>query len=183
MPYLIDGYNLLYAMGALHARVGPDGLQKARLRLLGLLHGCYGDEAGTVTVVFDAAGAPPGAPEEHEYHGLHVRYAVHQQQADDLIEFLIQHDSAPRQLVVVSDDRRLQNAARRRHCTVLGCLDYLEDVQQRRERRRRKPREAEKKPALSSEEMRHWLAEFRDLADDPQLKELFEPFDDGEGAP
>ena len=33
--YLIDGYNLLHAMGVLQGRVGPLGLEKARLRLLG----------------------------------------------------------------------------------------------------------------------------------------------------
>ena len=35
MHYLIDGYNLLYAMGVIHGRLGPAGLEKARLRLLG----------------------------------------------------------------------------------------------------------------------------------------------------
>ena len=55
MLYLIDGYNLLHAMGVLRGRVGPTGLEKARRRLLGLLHGSYGDESCRVTVVFDAA--------------------------------------------------------------------------------------------------------------------------------
>ena len=50
--YLIDGYNLLHAMGILHGRTGPTGLEKARLGLLGLLKGAYGDEASAVTVVF-----------------------------------------------------------------------------------------------------------------------------------
>ena len=51
MPYLIDGYNLLHAMGVLRGKVGPQGLEKARLRLLGLLRGVYGKDAGAVTVV------------------------------------------------------------------------------------------------------------------------------------
>src|SRR5205809_7364029 len=121
MRYLIDGYNLLYAMGVLRNRAGPTGLQKARRGLLGLLRGAYGEEAAEVTVVFDAAGAPPGAAEEEHYQGIHVRYAIHQDQADDLIEALIRHHSAPRQLTVVSDDHRIQQAARRRQCTVQGC--------------------------------------------------------------
>ena len=57
MHYLIDGYNLLYAMGIIQGRSGPTGLAKARLRLLGLLSGAYGEEANQVTVVFDSAGA------------------------------------------------------------------------------------------------------------------------------
>lgn len=39
----------------------PRGLGAARGRLLGLLHGSYGDDGCQVTVVFDAARAPPGA--------------------------------------------------------------------------------------------------------------------------
>ena len=55
--YLIDGYNLLYAMGVLVGPVGPTGLAKARLRLLGLLHGAHGEESAAVTVVFPAGAA------------------------------------------------------------------------------------------------------------------------------
>src|SRR5258708_7083624 len=102
MRYLIDGYNLLHAMGMIHGRAGPQGLEKARLRLLGLLHGTFGDQTSTVTVVFDAAGAPPGAKDQHDFQGIHVHFAVHQKEADELIEDLIRHDAAPRQLTVVS---------------------------------------------------------------------------------
>ena len=59
MFYLIDGYTLLYAMGVLRKRMGPDGLEKARQKLLGVLHGSFGDESANVTVDFDAARPPP----------------------------------------------------------------------------------------------------------------------------
>lgn len=178
MPFLIDGYNLLYAMGVIRNRAGPTGLQKARRRLLGLLSGAYGDEASEATVVFDAAGAPAGAAEEEDYQGIHVLYAIHQDEADDLIEALIQHHSAPRRLTVVSDDHRIQQAARRRHCPVLGCGDYLEWLDRHRRERNQPPPETETKPErLSEQETQRWLREFQDLADDPALKEVFGPFE------
>src|SRR5207244_9115063 len=156
--FLIDGYNLLYAMGVIRNRAGPTGLQKARQRLLGLLHGAYGDEASQVTVVFDAAKAPAGAAEEEEYQGLQIRYAVHDAQADDLIEKLIQHHSAPRQLTVISDDHRIQQAARRRQCTVLGCGDYLAWLARHRKERKVPAPEIEIKPErLSEQETARWL--------------------------
>ena len=34
MLYLIDGYNLLYAMGVLRKRMGPDGLERSHGREL-----------------------------------------------------------------------------------------------------------------------------------------------------
>jgi predicted RNA-binding protein with PIN domain len=180
MTYLIDGYNLLHALGVLNRRVGPTGLEKARRRLLGLLRGAHGNEAPAVTVVFDAAGAPPGAIEAQEYEGIQVRFAVRQPAADDLIEILIRQASAPRQLTVVSDDHRIQAAARRRQCIVLGCGDYLDSLERRRAPQA-PPRQAPAKPAGSSaEETRHWLREFADLERDPDWKDLFEPFDFGE---
>jgi predicted RNA-binding protein with PIN domain len=162
MHYLIDGYNLLHAMGALHGRTGPAGLEKARLRLLGLLRGAYeADEARQVTVVFDAAGAPAGVPEIVEYKGIQVRFATRQAEADDLIETLIGHDSAPRRLMVISDDRRIQQAARRRRCQVAGCGEYLEWLEQHRRQRKRRPEPDPDKPAtVSSAETQHWLEEF-----------------------
>jgi predicted RNA-binding protein with PIN domain len=177
MRYLIDGYNLLHAMGVLRGPVGPTGLAKARLRLLGLLRGTYGEEAAGISVVFDASGAPPGAEEDGWYQGIRLRYAVHQPEADDLLELLIQQDSAPRQLAVVSDDRRLQHAGRRRHCVVLGCQEYLESLDRHRLANRQQLRETpEKTPLPGPGETEHWLSEFRDLEKDPDWQELADPY-------
>jgi predicted RNA-binding protein with PIN domain len=176
MPCVIDGYNLLHAMGLLRGKVGPTGLEKARLGLLGLLRAVYGDEATKVTVVFDAAHAPPGAARREEYHGIQVRFAVDQTEADDLIETLIHDDAVPRQLIVVSDDHRIQRAAQRRHCTVSGCAQYLEWLERHRRERRRSAPAAESKPEhLSEQETQHWLQEFAGLQNDPGLKELSDP--------
>src|SRR5258708_33923497 len=67
--YLIDGYNLLHAMGVLTGRVGPHGLEKARLALLGRLLALHADDPSRVTGVFDAANPPPGAEREQDYKG------------------------------------------------------------------------------------------------------------------
>jgi predicted RNA-binding protein with PIN domain len=177
MSYLIDGYNLLYALGVLGGRTGPAGLEQARRRLLGLLLGSHRDEPSAVTVVFDASHAPPGATGIEEYHGINVRFAVKQAEADDLIEDLIRQHSAPRQLTVVSNDHRIQQAARRRHCVVLDCAAYLDLLERRR---RARPADgstdSEKPEGVSGEETQRWLREFADLTDDPGMKELFEPF-------
>jgi uncharacterized protein len=176
MFYLIDGYNLLHAMGILSGAVGPAGLERARFNLLGVLRGAHGPEADKVTIVFDAADPPRGLPARFDYHGLHVAFAVDQEQADDLIEELIRQAAAPKNLTVVSDDRRVQQAARRRNCVAQGCEDYLRSLQKKRLANRPRDGSALGKPhGLSDAETRHWLNEFADLADDPGLKELFGP--------
>lgn len=174
MRYLIDGYNLLHAMGLLCGKVGPHGLEKARLALLGRLCGDHGAGTDAVTVVFDASRSPPDAAAEEEHRGIHILYAL-ESEADDVIETLIQHEATPRQLMVVSDDRRIQQAGRRRHCPVRGCLDYLEEMEHQR-RRKPAPSEAFAKPeSISSEEAEHWLREFADLANDPKWREALGP--------
>jgi predicted RNA-binding protein with PIN domain len=174
MRYLIDGYNLLHAMGLLNGKVGPHGLEKARLALLGRLCGDHGDDTNAVTVVFDASGAAPGAAAEEEYRGLHIRYAL-DGEADEVIETLIQRESTPRQLMVVSDDHRIQQAGRRRHCPVRGCLDYLEEMERRRRVKPTQPETSVKPEHVSSAETEQWLREFADLVDDPKWREALGP--------
>jgi predicted RNA-binding protein with PIN domain len=180
MLYLIDGYNLLHAMGVMRPRMGRTGLERARGRLLGLLAGVYEAEASCVTVVFDAAAAPRDAEREQHHRGITVRFAVDEEEADDLIEHLIRKASAPKQLTVVSDDHRIQQAATRRRCNVMRCEAYLNwlDSHRRRQAEGKKPTDVPAKPeGVSRSETQRWLREFADLADDPQMKELFEPFD------
>jgi len=174
MRYLIDGYNLLHAMGLLSGRVGPHGLEKARLALLGRLCGDHGTEVAGVTVVFDASRAPPGAVPEELYQGLHIRYAL-DSEADDVIESLIRRDAAPRKLTVVSDDHRIQQAARRRRCPVLGCLDYLDQMERLRKRKASAPETPAKPEGVSGDETQHWLRESADLVADPKLREALGP--------
>lgn len=187
MPYLIDGYNLLFALlGVPPSRRLRKGLERARNRLLTLLAE-HAEEPSAVTVVFDAAAAPQPSRQEQTVQGLHVLYSAHGEQADDLIEDFIRREPAPRRLTVVSNDHRLQKAGRRRHCTVLGCAAYLDQLEKRRPRRAGSVSDGNKAvadaPSSSPAETQHWLAEFADLADDPALKELFDPLGFGESPP
>ena len=181
MPYLIDGYNLLYALGLAPTHAGPEGLTWARRRLLAFLYDAHGPEASEVTVVFDAASTPRKAAEEEHFHGIHVLYAVHEPEADDLIEALIRRDANPRSLVVVSNDHRIQRAAQRRDCVALGCQAYLEVLDRLRRQAAPDPQEApEKGGTLSPEEAARWLSEFRHLEQDPEWKEFSDPYGFGD---
>ncbi|MFQ3592105.1 MAG: hypothetical protein SNJ82_02820, partial [Gemmataceae bacterium] len=50
----------------------------------------------------------------------------YEREADDLIEDRVHKESDPARLTVVSDDQRIREAARRKGCVVLRCLDYAE---------------------------------------------------------
>jgi hypothetical protein len=173
MRYLIDGYNLAHAMGLLIARSGPRALEPARRALVAHLAE-HADPAG-LTVVFDAANAPPGTPPEQDYLGVRVLFP-RKQSADDVIEDLIRDDPCPHELAVVSDDRRLREAARRRGCVSLRCLDYLEGLTRPRPPAPAPPAApaAPAKPAgCSGEEADYWLGRFGEAEDDPDFRAGF----------
>lgn len=178
--YLIDGYNLLHALGLPPGPLGPRGLEKARGRLLGLLAAGLGDGAAAATVVFDARHARPGSRGEEHYQGVHVLFAVRHEEADELIEELIRRDSTPRQLAVVSDDHRVQRAGSHRRCQVLSCDSFLDRLEKGQKPQRPPATEAELRTFQSEEEKERWLKEFGDLDNDPAMRELFGWLDFGE---
>jgi uncharacterized protein len=173
--YLIDGYNLIHALGMIHKQAGPGGLETARSRLLDFLAEGLGPDARNCTIVFDAKQAPRGVSRSWEYHGLAIRFAPKSQSADDLIETLIDEAAEPRTLVVVSNDGRLQHAAKRCGAGAWSheaLLDFLEA-------RHVEPRPSmeapqEKTEHLSAEEKAGWLKEFGALENDPEFKEFFD---------
>ncbi len=154
MPFLVDGNNLMHAMQAVGPEVGRDGLCK----FLGHLvrHG------ERVCVVFD--GPPPPGPMARRVaaHNAEVLYAA-PRTADEVIEERIQSDSAPRRLVVVSSDRHIRKAARRRRCQGRRSEPFARALLTVAESDRCAPVElepAEKQTGLGPEQTQQWLREF-----------------------
>ena len=135
MTLIIDGYNLLHASGVFGAERGPRGFEQSRLALLDLLADLLGAEASKTIVVFDAVNAPDGLPGRHVHRGIRVWFAREYPDADSLIEELIDDDNAPQSLTVVSSDRRLQAAARRRRAGAVDCESWLAEARARSRRR------------------------------------------------
>jgi uncharacterized protein len=186
MALLIDGYNLVHVAGILGQGVGPGSLQRARLALLNFLAESLepGDLART-TVVFDSHDAPWGLPRQVDHRGITVRFATQYEEADDLIEELIRADSAPRRLVVVSSDHRIQRAARRRRAKAMESdVWYAELVRARRERDQARS-DAPARPAvpLLQEDVEYWLRQFGGESAFTELlrQEGGRPQDAGEG--
>ena len=174
MFYLIDGYNLLFRVGLITARISPNGLEYSRRRLLALLHQAHGEQSHNVTVIFDAKHFPPGVSAEQSFHGIHVRFAVRYPQADDLLEDLIQQAEHPRVLALVSDDHRIQQAARRQGCVVMPCGEYMDWLGQANRERRQQTVKPEKPEVVPEDESELWQQTFAELENDPAMRELFE---------
>ena len=161
---MIDGYNLLYAAGICAETAPPHTLERSRAALLNFVASTVDpEERHRTTVVFDAAGAPPGLPERRSHRGILVLFARKHESADALIEELIAAEDAPRRLTVVSSDHRIQRAARRRRATAVDSGRWYASIQQQRRRRERKPLD-DGRPLLplSSIQVQRWLDEFGD---------------------
>ena len=174
-PYrIIDGYNLMHAAGLGRTRYGPGELERQRVRLLNkLLASLTGAERERTTVVFDASQA--GFPQTRKFrlHGLTVVFAP---DADDQIEQLIAAHSAPRRLQIVSDDRRLQKAARRRRAAALSCDAFLRQLRNAQTAAAsgattETPRTTDLKYSgrLSEQELADWLRAFGHIPEAAQL--------------
>jgi uncharacterized protein len=164
MPLLIDGYNLLNVVGILGRGVGPGSLERARLALLNFLaESLDAKELAKTIVVFDSREAPWGLPRTVQHRGLTVQFASKYPDADCLIEELIQKESAPRQLTVVSSDHRLQRAARRRRARAVDSdIWYAEILRARRALQERSPEDTPVRPPapLLPEDVEYWLEQF-----------------------
>jgi predicted RNA-binding protein with PIN domain len=184
MSLLIDGYNLLFAIGVRQERLAaPGGLQRARRGLLGMLAASLPPEvAARTTVVFDAAAAPPGLPDREVVRGLSVRYAVGYESADALLEELIRADSAPKRLTVVSSDHRVQQAARRRKAEVADSQAWYDALQTER-RKRPQPADADVSPPQrgtpSDDEIEYWLEQFAEAEAEAAGTDVVNPFPPG----
>lgn len=161
MPILIDGYNLLHVTGIVGQGRAAGTLESSRLALLDFLADSLDpQEIPQTTVVFDAHGAPAGLPRLAQHRGITIRYAAEYASADELLQELIDEEPAPRRLVVVSGDRQVQRAARRRRAKAVDSDRWFADLIRRR--REREAAQTPSRPAvpLLEEDVNYWLRQF-----------------------
>jgi uncharacterized protein len=129
---IIDGYNLMHAVGLARRTYAPGQLQRCRTQLLRYLAGhLAAPERERTTVVFDAGEAPPDLPRQTMAAGMRVCFASPGKEADDTIEELIAAHSSPRQIRLVSSDHRLQRSARRRRGEFVDSEDFANELEHR----------------------------------------------------
>ena len=116
MFYLIDGYNLLHQTPLLTRDRNDGWLQRARERLVGFIRTkLASDDSTKATIVFDTQRSAPSLGDSIDYGNVQVLFARSHDEADDLLEELIEQCRTPSSLCVVSSDRRVQAAGKRFH--------------------------------------------------------------------
>ncbi len=124
-------------------------------------------QARTV-IVFDAAKSNLNSRQDSilEMNAANPRFEVlfsePSEEADDVLERLIESHSAPKTLTVVSSDHRVQKKAIARRCRAIDCavfLDQLEKGQFMRADSDSQPESIEK-PMTDGRDVDRWMREF-----------------------
>ena len=163
MALLIDGYNLLHVTDIFGGAGSGTVLHRTRLALLEFLASSVSSrERAQTTIVFDAAGAPPGLPQTLTHDRMTVHFAREYSDADAMLEELIEQHAAPRSLTVVSSDHRVQRAARHRGATFVDSDVWFRQLKSARRTNRPKDAKAISKPAgdESPDQVAYWLNKF-----------------------
>ncbi|WP_010585368.1 NYN domain-containing protein [Schlesneria paludicola] len=171
---IVDGYNLMHAAGLAREKYGPGDLARKRTELLfKLAQRLTSEEKQRCTVVFDAIDAPPNLPRRSKHAEITVLFAQPGQEADEVIETLIQKHSASRRLTVVSSDHRLQTAIRRRRGIPLDSELFLKRLEASY-REMNAPIPAGQPSKRPESELEFWLQEFNAIQPEQLRKEIDE---------
>jgi predicted RNA-binding protein with PIN domain len=169
MALLIDGYNLLHVSDIFAAPGASTELHRARLALLDFLAASIDQrERRETKIVFDAAGAPPGLPHTLMHDGMTVYFARRHSDADELIDELLDRCAAPKGLLVVSSDHRVQRSARQHGACFVDSDKWFGELRAARHRRDADPQNEPRKPDVETllDEADYWIKQFAESPPD-----------------
>ena len=156
MPVLVDGNNLLHAARSAE-EAGP---LLGRSMLCDRLAEWAGRRGERVHVVFDGPAPEPALAKQIGNPGIAVSYGG-RLTADALLVEILETDSAARRLVVVSTDREIAQAARRRRARPIRSDEFWALVRQDLARPVRRSLEpSEKLHGLDPAATDQWLRDF-----------------------
>ena len=148
MRVLGDTCNVLHTTGIL-----PPGLAGLDVAGLGALIGTSRWAEDRVVLVCD--GTPPSGGSPRPGPGIRVIYSL-EKEADEILERLISDSTAPRELLVVSSDRRVRRAARRRNARDLESDRFLRALLEDRQAHQNQPEPHHRPASLRPGEVKSW---------------------------
>jgi predicted RNA-binding protein with PIN domain len=155
MPYIIDGSNLLRAIESDDERFEPVD----QYRLCWTLSRFLGRISEQGQLIYDGTG-PQDKQRLDNIHNLEVCFAGPRSDTDTVIEEIIKASANPKDLVIVSSDRRLRRAAVQRRAQALRSEVFWETVLKEMQKKRAPSEPTSKRHGLSESETEHWLDVF-----------------------
>jgi uncharacterized protein len=151
--YLVDGHNLIPKIPGLSLADIDD-----EMRLAEWLQMFCQRQGQEVEVFFDQA--PPGSAPKRRWGRLTMHFVRQGTLADSAIETRLgQLGKAARNVTVVSSDRRVQQAARNVHASVMASEDFAANLIRPGPEKKKVSRD--EGPSLTADEVSEWEALFR----------------------
>lgn len=156
MPFIIDGHNLMWAI----QKTNPDNYPLIDIQLCRTINRYLIKINEKGVIVFDGTG-PKDKSIFDDVSNLEVVFSGVKAEADDVIEDKIRVNTAPKRLAVVSNDRRIRDAARKRKAVSVKSEAFWQNVERILKERKNKPKEPpQKRTGLSESETKQWLEFF-----------------------
>ena len=156
MPIVIDGYNLLRAVQKTEEDLA-DLIEAGLCRIISEYLTHVRDHGH---IYFDGIG-PPDKTRLGGLTNLEVYFTGKHIDADSAIEQKILDNTAPKSLIVVSSDRRIKAAARKRKANPLSSEIFWQDLITQLGRNTKPSQEPkEKRQGLTEKETDQWLDAF-----------------------
>jgi len=154
MPYLIDGYNLLWEVNKINSEYNESISDVSLCLSVDRFMELIGDKG---EIVFDGIG-PPDKAGFDGLRNVEICFSGTNTDADSVIESKIELNSAPKRLFVVSTDRRLRDSARSRKAVSVRSDEfwYMMDSQLSK-KRKVNPEHKGKRAGLSDIETNQWM--------------------------
>jgi predicted RNA-binding protein with PIN domain len=153
---IIDGYNLLHSVQNLLDQ--PSDFTD--VQLCRIINEYIYRTKKRGSIIFDGVG-PKIKDVFNNLINLEVVFSGTSREADDVIEKLILESTGPKNLIVVSSDRRIKTAAGKRKATAVDCVEFWTEVIKQLEKKKKKAAEPQEKfVGISEAETEYWLREF-----------------------
>ena len=163
MPYFFDGYNLYHAL----RKVSEEFQSLTPHLMCELIAQDMAHLRDKASVVFDGHPLRGQFDEGMTIGAVTIVHSRSESDADTVLENMIQKNTAPRHLTVVSSDHRIKKAARRRRAQSLTSQDYIEEFFKRLAKPPRQPNEPrEKQRGVGPGKLNEWLDLFGLDSDD-----------------
>ena len=152
MPIVVDGYNLIHAI----ASMGEEFQGFTEDDMCRYISEYCVKVRNQCSVVFDGTG-PPDKSGLAWLKNCEIYFSGPHKDADTWIEEKIEDSSAPKNLIVVSTDRRLRDAATRRKAISIQSHIFWAMVIQELDRKAPTPEPQEKRKGLTEGETDQWM--------------------------
>ena len=154
MPLVIDGYNLLRSVQKNQEYAGFDEVMLCRVisEYLKSVRS-YGQ------IIFDGIGSSDKS-ELADIERLEVYFSGQDLEADDIIEEKILSSTAPKNLIIISSDRRIRTAAGQRKATSVSSDIFWLSLVEQLDRKKPASEPKAKRQGITDAEADAWLDEF-----------------------